>query len=863
MKCFVFFLLVFAIIGNSYGQSPNVNCASAFEITNPTAYCSGVDEFDNTNAGGSEFSIPDCWTGGENDLWFSFTSNATAVNVAINAEAGGDLDNPQVILYKADDCSMIFEVGSCETTAIGDEIASIFNADLVVGDNYFIRVSGRFTREGSFQICVNNYNPPVTPGQDCVTASFICNKNSFVVQSVEGGGNDPDEGEGTCLSDMILGNSERSSTWFKWICDESGTLTFDITPLVPTSDLDFALYRLPNGINDCEKEVLRCNATESGADHLCGISTGLNLNSSDFSEDIGCELDDDPNDPEQDDGYVQFIDMIAGEAYALLINNFDDKSGFSIDFGGTGTFQGPVADFEIIPDPSAPCGTDFVINNLSMEGVSSITDLQWDFGDGATPETGTGAGPFNVSYSSAGEKFIVLTVTSDLGCQVTEVRNVNLDDCPESLAIISDNIGRANCDGVGGGFIEVSGFSGCPDYMFNIDGGTFSSTAVFNDLDMGSYTIGMMDMNGCEIDSVIFVESAANFEVEAGDDVSIDAGSASISLNASTTATGDVTISWDPTVGISCPDGSTNCLDPEVNPTSTTIYTITITDSNGCVSMDSLTVFVDQCVTSTLELALDSIRSQICTADQSGYIQVSAINGELDYQYNIDGGPFSDVGIFDNLGIGQYTIGIRDGLGCTVDSIFTINPFPGFTVNAGDDVTFDTPGDTIILEASTTATDIASITWEPNLNIICDDGSLNCLNPMVRPNTNSGYTLTVTDINGCTATDVINFILVENTDIFIPNVFSPNEDGVNDFFSIFGDPGVIESIEEFIVFDRWGNKVFQGNNLPVNSPELGWDGRLNGNKVKPGVYTWAAKVRFVSKPDADADNLSGSITLIR
>ncbi len=863
--CFSFMMAYLLGLAISQAQSPNVDCANAFEITDPSSYCSGPDEFDTSDAGGSEFEVPDCWDEGENDLWFRFTAVALSVGVTISGESGGDLNDPQVILYRADNCDMIFELGdnACASTSVGDDVASISLDGLMIGANYFIRVSGRFARQGTFQICVNNTNPPVVPGQDCATSSILCDKSSFNILSINGPGAELNEGDGSCLNEGLSTSTEINSTWFKWTCDEAGTLTFDITPLESTNDFDFALYRLTNGIDNCDRELLRCSATESGSDHLCGAPTGLNLTSTDISEDFDCELDDDPNTTEIEDGYVRFIDMVAGESYVLLINNFNDKSGFTMDFGGTGTFLGPTADFEILPDPNDPCGTStIIVNDLSEAGISNIAEYEWDFGEGATPQTGSGQGPFTINYSSDGEKFIVLRLIAESGCIVTEVKAVDLTACPESLEIVIDSVRNSNCEGIGGGYIEVSGLNGCPILLYNIDGGTFTTENTFEDLDMGDYTIGMLDMNGCEIDTVISIMGAADFTVEAGDDVTLDIDGSPVDLDATTTAMGDITITWDPADGIMCTDGTSNCLNPSVSPTTTTIYTITITDGSGCVSSDMLTVFVDQCNNTNLQLNIDDINDLICRNSNNGFIQVSGQDGVEDYTYSIDGGPFTSSGLFADLTSGQYNISIRDNDGCTVDSLIQIGVLPDFNVDAGDDVTFSRPGDTIMFDASTTASNVTNIEWDPSGNVFCQDGTSNCLDPTVIANAQGTYTIIVTDENGCTSTDIVNIRFVENTDIYIPNVFSPNEDGINDFFTILGDPTIIEGIDEIVIFDRWGNKVYEGRNLAPNDPNSGWDGRFNNSKAEPGVYTWIARVRYISRPD-DPEDLQGDITLIR
>ena len=85
------------------------------------------------------------------------------------------------------------------------------------------------------------------------------------------------------------------------------------------------------------------------------------------------------------------------------------------------------------------------------------------------------------------------------------------------------------------------------------------------------------------------------------------------------------------------------------------------------------------------------------------------------------------------------------------------------------------------------------------------------------------FQLTIIDNNGCIAIAVINIIVLPQVRIYIPNAFSPNFDGYNDYFTLFSNDEV-EEILEMSIFDRWGEHVFQRENFQPNDPILGWDG---------------------------------------
>jgi gliding motility-associated-like protein len=90
--------------------------------------------------------------------------------------------------------------------------------------------------------------------------------------------------------------------------------------------------------------------------------------------------------------------------------------------------------------------------------------------------------------------------------------------------------------------------------------------------------------------------------------------------------------------------------------------------------------------------------------------------------------------------------------------------------------------------------------------------------------------------------------------VFIPNVFSPNDDGGYDVWDISIDPAIDLTGIECSIFDRWGNTVFYSTTSPVE-----WDGRFNGKTLEPGVYVYV--VKFIQENDIQV--LSGGLTLVR
>ena len=81
-------------------------------------------------------------------------------------------------------------------------------------------------------------------------------------------------------------------------------------------------------------------------------------------------------------------------------------------------------------------------------------------------------------------------------------------------------------------------------------------------------------------------------------------------------------------------------------------------------------------------------------------------------------------------------------------------------------------------------------------------------------------------------------------EVFIPNAFSPNGDGINDDFRIFPGENVIGKITRFRIFDRWGQMVFQEQDLDLTISDALWNGKIKGKPSTPGVYVYWMEIQF-------------------
>jgi gliding motility-associated-like protein len=403
---------------DSFSAVPiNDQIKDAKVLNDITGYCSGDAEHSNIDATASGFQKAFFWLSTGKDIWYKFTAQKTDINITVtgktNTSSSNTLIAPLIAIYTYDGTTLTEMIGSMATS---NNLTTAYKGGLNVGTEYYVRISAEQNNTGTFKLCINNYTPAIKPGQDCATASLLCSKETISESNITGAGNNNVETAGSCIS------IESNAAWYKWTAANNGTLTFSITPASNTDDIDWVLYDLgPNG--DCSKVIpinaIRC-ATGSGIN--CTPSyfiTGLNLTSTDVTEQTGC--------PAGQDGWLKYVDMIEGHTYALLINNFSNgNNGFTLSFGGTGEFVGPDAQISV--------DNDYLCSENQSYTFSAATDnsrtLTWDFGTGASISQATGPGPHLITYSSLGQKNVSLKATNTLDCSVISYYNLYVSRTP-------------------------------------------------------------------------------------------------------------------------------------------------------------------------------------------------------------------------------------------------------------------------------------------------------------------------------------------------------------------------------------------------------------------------------------------------
>lgn len=892
-------------------QPSNNTCNTPIPITSVINYCSPPNAFTSVGATPSGYGAATCFGAAGNDVWFSFVPQFTDVSVTVRgatAQApGGTLRNPQIAIYYGTCGGLLNEV-QCRSSTNNTHIAEANESGLLVGSTYLIRVQGFNNNTGTFQLCLNNYNPPAIPTSDCPTAAVLCDKSPFVVQSVTGAGTDISElNDAFCFSNGAPGNWESNSTWFTWICGTSGTLTFTLTPLSIVDDLDFVLYRLPNGVGNCQGKVVeRCMAS-GDFNYLspCMGPTGLRVGETKTSAPAGC--------PAGSNAWLAPLNMVAGETYALCVNNFTSSgNGFAVEFGGTGTFLGPEASFTTVP--SAIClGTPVQITDASTFALGSITARNWSFGAGSVPGTATGPGPHTVTFTTPGQHPVVLQLDTDLGCKVTSIQSVLVYPDVEVDTLIA----TPECNGGDNGEITITNIKmGTPPYLFSWEGGPFVPDNTLSNLSVGTYSLVIRDANNCETDLDIEVRE---LELTVAPDVTkpLCTGDANgvVTLNV-TNGTGPYQFDWgsgfipnnmqggfaagvytiqgldaelckgtfvvtvtdnppltlamdtvDITcygasdgIGIAIPGGGVgnytylwnyNHTEEDATELGPGQYSVTVTDGNGCTIVGGVLITEP----GKVDINLLRVVDLICNGVPEGAITVEGAGGSPPFTFSADGVNFVPATTLTDLLAGDYWIKIRDAEGC-VDSVFaTINQPPPLIVDAQPDQTTLDLGYTVQVQTLTAPIGRpVTYEWFPPLGLDCTD----CPEPVITAISNGIYTIKITDEDGCMAFDSVRILVNRERPIYVPNVFAPDKPYPNDHFTLFGGPAA-SNIRMLRIFDRWGSLVFEARDIPLNEPNVGWNGKYKGELLS-GVFAFYATVLFI---DQEEVTYEGSVTVVR
>ena len=282
-------------------------------------------------------------------------------------------------------------------------------------------------------------------------------------------------------------------------------------------------------------------------------------------------------------------------------------------------------------------------------------------------------------------------------------------------------------------------------------------------------------------------------------------------------------------------------------------YIVSITDAEGCRLIDSMNI------NNPSPLSINAVGvSPPCFGNEMGSIRITSVGGgTAPYRFeskvvsqNITVLPT----ILSNIALGSYNYKLTDSKGCTLDSTLKISPAPEHKVDVGLDMTIQL-GDSIIIGGLLNFQN-AHYKWTPkSVGLRCDT----CISTMISPSETTIYRLTAKDEFGCEVSDALTVFVDKNRPVFIPTTFSPNEDGVNDRFTVFSDHK-IKKVQTMKIFNRWGNPVFENNDFLPNDENQGWDGTMRGTVLPPDVYVYFFRIEFV---DGKVYQYQGDVMILK
>lgn len=391
---------------------------------------------------------------------------------------------------------------------------------------------------------------------------------------------------------------------------------------------------------------------------------------------------------------------------------------------------------------------------------------------------------------------------------------------PPTISVTGQNV---SCNNGNNGTATATVTAGNPPYTYSWSNGQNSSQ--ISNLTAGTYSVTVTDGNGCTATGQTTITQpqalSATYIVSNISCYGENNGTATITPSG---GTAPYTYTWS--------NGSSSATNSNLSVGS---YAVTITDANGCTHIVQ-NINVTQ-PASPLTTVIDSVRHASCYGENNGLIMVHGTGGTAPYQYAWSNNATTNSVAF--LTAGTYRVTVTDANGCTDIDTVVINQPPAIVVHSQITDASCNYGKDGKIELEVTG-GVAPYTylWSNNTT---QSNNLNI--------GSGNYTVTVTDNTNCTYTS--NF-LVKASDIdciLIPELITPNGDGVNDKFEIKG----IQYFEkvDIEIYNRWGSKIFSfsGSGIEYTDPAKQWDGTYKDKeKCSPCSFVYIVNVYSGKNP---------------
>lgn len=466
--------------------------------------------------------------------------------------------------------------------------------------------------------------------------------------------------------------------------------------------------------------------------------------------------------------------------------------------------------------------------SVTASGGAGISGYIWNTGTVTAALASLSAGTYTVTAidvnNCAIDTVVLILQPTLLQAAVTAV---------DAICYAANN-GTATCTAQGG----VTPYQ----YLWN----TGATTSFIGNLSPGSYTITVTDANSC----------TANAGSTVYEPIQVSIAVASAPPTCSYTADGTITstvisgvlpFSFSLVNNNSIVSANTSGAFSNLSAGN---YTVSVTDADGCQADFPITIlppYPDEFTVTT--------DSTSCYGSDynDGSISVNVLSTiNQPYYFSLDGGGNQLSPQFDFVSAGLHTVTVINKNGCVSDTTVLVpEPAEGFVEIFPKDTTI-VLGDQLVLPALLapySASDVIAYVWSPGEGLSCND----CAAPQMNGYVSNTYGVTVTYYNNCTATATQKVIVIDEPPVFIPNGFSPNGDGNNDVFYVYGKHILTVDLK---IFDRWGEEVFSS----LNQAFAGWDGTYKSVLQPPAVYTYVADVTYLN---GKKKQHKGTVTILR
>ncbi|PSL47509.1 gliding motility-associated-like protein [Chitinophaga niastensis] len=457
----------------------------------------------------------------------------------------------------------------------------------------------------------------------------------------------------------------------------------------------------------------------------------------------------------------------------------------------------------VLPLPKVDLGADTTICNgvsLALDAGPGFNSYKWSSNATTQKITVNQSGTYAVEVSNG-------------GCTATDAIQVNVTTLVQDPVITDIDCNHSL------GKIELNTSGGTQPYHYYLNGTSQGTNNVYDKLPAGSYAWKVQDQSGCELSDALTVKVDKDKMINTS------------AITTPPTCNGLQDGIIDVQVQKGVPPFEFALKGQPYQTTSTfsnlpsgtyTVYT------RNAVCLDSL--LLKLIAPSVMDMQITK-EDELCSR-MDGKVSVTVTGGKPPYNFywnNI----LAPSSTFEKLGAGSYDLKIVDVNGCNIGTALTISNLTLPPVRIlNNDVTINI-GETLQL----TAINAPDYLWTPSEGLSC----INCANPLAKPLQPTSYIVTTITGKNCIKSDTINIKLSYDQSLYVPNAFTPNNDGRNDVFR-----AKVKGVATYklLIFNRWGELLFETNDMAT-----GWDGRFKGQVQPFGTYVYLIKYAYFGKEE--------------